>query len=199
MATKKKTWNVANRLHSLKDSDNPEVNHIIAGADEIYDDTKGAKQSTINAQTDSRLSTVESDINEPASGVKDRLTTLEEQVEFEGEIQVENDPAGIVSGSGKVATANAVRGAIDAANDVHTSGAYATDLDIADEQGNVLMRMSGGHVKTKNFDSSTIDEKIDAKIDANKDPVITEGEMENVLTNEQEPESNSEQTEQEEE
>ena len=55
MATQEKTWNVANRLHSLKDSDNPEVNHIITGADEIYDDTKGAKQSDINAQTDAAL------------------------------------------------------------------------------------------------------------------------------------------------
>ena len=55
MATQEKTWNVANRLHSLKDSDNPEVNHIIAGADEIYDDEKGAKQSDINAQTDAAL------------------------------------------------------------------------------------------------------------------------------------------------
>lgn len=111
MATQEKTWNVANRLHSQKDSDNPEVNHIIAGADEIYDDAKGAKQSIINAQTDNRLSTVESDINEPASGVKDRLTTLEEQVAFDGDIEVENNPEGIVSGSGKVATANAVHGA----------------------------------------------------------------------------------------
>lgn len=55
MATQEKTWNVANRLHSQKDSDNPEVNHIIAGADEIYDDEKGAKQSDINAQTDAAL------------------------------------------------------------------------------------------------------------------------------------------------
>ena len=55
MATQEKTWNVANRLHSLKDSDNPEVNHIIAGADEIYDDTKGAKQSDINAKADAAL------------------------------------------------------------------------------------------------------------------------------------------------
>jgi len=55
MATQEKTWNVANRLHSLKDSDNPELNHIIAGADEIYDDEKGAKQSDINAQTETAL------------------------------------------------------------------------------------------------------------------------------------------------
>lgn len=55
MATQEKTWNVANRLHSQKDSDNPEVNHIIAGADEIYDDAKGAKQSDINAQTGAAL------------------------------------------------------------------------------------------------------------------------------------------------
>lgn len=55
MATQEKTWNVANRLHSLKDSDKPEVNHIIAGADEIYDDAKGEKQSNINAQADAAL------------------------------------------------------------------------------------------------------------------------------------------------
>ena len=55
MATQEKTWNVANRLHSLKDSDNPELNHSIAGADEIYDDAKGAKQSDINTQTDAAL------------------------------------------------------------------------------------------------------------------------------------------------
>ena len=55
MATQEKTWNVANRMHSQKDSDNPEVNHIIAGADEIYDDEKGVKQSDINAQVDSAL------------------------------------------------------------------------------------------------------------------------------------------------
>ncbi len=48
MATQEKTWNVANRLHSLKDSDNPEVNHIIAGADEIYDDAKGISQDVLN-------------------------------------------------------------------------------------------------------------------------------------------------------
>jgi len=48
MATQEKTWNVANRIHSMKDSDKPEVNHIIAGADEIYDDAKQMKQSDIN-------------------------------------------------------------------------------------------------------------------------------------------------------
>lgn len=55
MATQEKTWNVANRMHSQKDSDNPAVNHIITGADEIYDDAKGAKQSDINAQNDAAL------------------------------------------------------------------------------------------------------------------------------------------------
>ena len=32
-----------------------------------------------------------------------------------------------------------------------------TDLDFADESGNVLVRFSDGHIKTKNFDSSDID------------------------------------------
>ena len=38
------------------------------------------------------------------------------------------------------------------------NGGYpVSDLDIADEYGNVLMRLSEGHVKTKNFDSASLD------------------------------------------
>ncbi len=38
-----------------------------------------------------------------------------------------------------------------------SAGYPVSDLDIADESGNVIMRLSGGHVKTKNFDSSSLD------------------------------------------
>ncbi len=55
MATTENTWNVANRLHSQKDSDNPEVNHIVAGADEIFDDVKRMNQEDINATVDETL------------------------------------------------------------------------------------------------------------------------------------------------
>lgn len=36
-----------------------------------------------------------------------------------------------------------------------------SDLDIADEQGNVILRLQGGHIRTKNFDSSKIPAQID--------------------------------------
>ena len=36
-----------------------------------------------------------------------------------------------------------------------------SDLDIADEQGNVILRLQGGHIRTKNFDSSKIPAQMD--------------------------------------
>lgn len=156
MATQEKTWNVANRLHSLKDSDNPEVNHIIAGADEIYDDAKELKQSEHNAQTDDRLSEVETDLNASGEGIKDRVHTLEEQVAFDGDFEVENTPQGIVSGSGKVTSANAVRGAIDVRTGyfecITASGTAKKEVSAP---GFVLTR--GGSIKIKMTNSNTVD------------------------------------------
>lgn len=37
---------------------------------------------------------------------------------------------------------------------LNTEGVPQSDLDIIDENGNVLVRFEGGHIKTKNFDSS---------------------------------------------
>ena len=39
-------------------------------------------------------------------------------------------------------------------NDITTSNNQDADLEFSDEQGNVLIRASNGHIKTKNFDSS---------------------------------------------
>ena len=63
MATSEKVIEMSNRLKSIKSSDNPEVNHIIAGTDDIYDDNKGKKQSQINAETDATLAEHTSTIN----------------------------------------------------------------------------------------------------------------------------------------
>ena len=60
MVQNENTWKVSNRLHSLKDSDNPAVNHIIAGADEIYDDSLEMTQSQYNAQIDTTISELQS-------------------------------------------------------------------------------------------------------------------------------------------
>ena len=39
-------------------------------------------------------------------------------------------------------------------NDVTTSNQSNSDFDIADDEGNILVRIAGGHIKTKEFDSS---------------------------------------------
>lgn len=44
---------------------------------------------------------------------------------------------------------------------VSSSDASNVDLDIADQQGNVIMRLKGGHIKTKEFDSSELNIDVD--------------------------------------
>lgn len=57
---------------------------------------------------------------------------------------------------GEAADAKAVGDAIANTNTAKIVDSDAThvDLDITDNQGNVILRLEGGHVKTKNFDSS---------------------------------------------
>lgn len=45
---------------------------------------------------------------------------------------------------------------VDDSKKVLVQSSSDTDLDIADEKGNVLARFTDGHIKTKNFDSSNI-------------------------------------------
>lgn len=59
MATSEKVIEMSNRLKSIKSSDNPEVNHIIAGTDDIFDDSKRKKQSQINSEVETRLNAYE--------------------------------------------------------------------------------------------------------------------------------------------
>ena len=49
-----------------------------------------------------------------------------------------------------------------------------TDLDIADDSGNVLVRFSDGHIKTKNFDSSDIDLDIESPVDVTDGGSVTD-------------------------
>ena len=49
MAENNNFINVGGRLHSIA------TGNVLAGTDEIYDDGKGKKQSTINAETDAIL------------------------------------------------------------------------------------------------------------------------------------------------
>ena len=55
----------------------------------------------------------------------------------------------VMSGENKTLTQK-MQDVADIANTVSDS-----DLDIEDENGNVVLRLKGGHIKTKNFDSSS--------------------------------------------
>lgn len=49
---------------------------------------------------------------------------------------------------------NDLKNAINGKPDILDSDAEDVDLDFTDEDGNVIMRLEGGHIKTKEFDSS---------------------------------------------
>lgn len=68
MATNEKVIELSNRVKSIKSSSNPETNHIIAGADDIFDDAKGKKQSVINAENNIQLASHESRLNAYTEG-----------------------------------------------------------------------------------------------------------------------------------
>ncbi|MBR4331780.1 MAG: right-handed parallel beta-helix repeat-containing protein, partial [Clostridia bacterium] len=47
---------------------------------------------------------------------------------------------------------------------IEDNSASGTDLDVCDASGNVLARFAGGHVQTKNFDSSSLSSSLAAKV-----------------------------------
>lgn len=116
---------------------NASQNGHVAGAVDIYDDTFGKTQAAIN-----------SDLEAPAQGIKDRVAQLEQEVSFDGTIQVENVPTGVVSPSAKVPTATAVRGAIDA-----KVGYAECGTDSNTQRKDVIVPgfvlTNGGHIKIK--------------------------------------------------
>lgn len=81
---------------------NASVGGHVAGAADIIDDALNKTQEEINGI-----------VLTPSTGIDDRLKTIEQGVTFEGTIQTETNPANVTSGSAKVPTGNAVRGAID--------------------------------------------------------------------------------------
>lgn len=53
-----------------------------------------------------------------------------------------------------------IQSAVDATPLIKNSSATGVDLDVSDNAGNVIMRLQGGHIKSKNFDSSALADEI---------------------------------------
>lgn len=124
---------------------NASVGGHVAGAADIYDDALEKTQEAIN-----------NDLYAPSEGIISRVETLEDQVHFSGSFQTENTPAGVTSGSGKITTSNAVRGAIDVRTgyfECATAGSTAQKDVLA--AGFVLT--TGGHIKVKMTSANTAD------------------------------------------
>lgn len=57
------------------------------------------------------------------------------------------------------------------APNVRDSNATGVDLDISDASGNVIVRLSDGHIQTKNFDSEDIEDRVTALEEESPTPV----------------------------
>ena len=129
---------------------------VTAEAQGIKDLRKDKFQQDINRETDEHLAQIDSDLDTPSGGIKARLATLEAEVAFDGDFQAENTPQGIVSESGKIATANAVRGAIDVRTGYFLcETAAATTAKTVNATGFVLT--NGGSMKIKMTNANTAD------------------------------------------
>lgn len=70
---------------------------------------------------------------------------------------------------GAAADAKAVGDAIDELPKIVNTDEEGADFDLADSDGNVLVRFEDGHIKVKNFDSSTLSDSFNEKIDIQQD------------------------------
>ena len=70
---------------------------------------------------------------------------------------------------GAAADAKAVGDAIDELPKIVNTDEEGADFDLADSDGNVLVRFEDGHIKVKNFDSSTLNDSFNEKIDIQQD------------------------------
>jgi len=132
-------FNIAGQIHSTSE----EQTAVIAS--EVKDEQMDKKQSVINQEVDGQLNT-------PTTGLEDRVRTLEEGATGSGDIEIETNPSGVVAGSGKVTTANAVRGAIDMATgyfECSTAGATAAKAITGASVTGFVLPTTGGSIKIK--------------------------------------------------
>lgn len=138
-------FNIAGQIHSTSEEGTAVI------ATEVKDERMNKKQNVINQNVDEQLNT-------PSTGLEDRVHTLEQQASAGGEIEIENTPQGVVSGSGKVTTANAVRGAIDMATayfECSTAGATAAKVISGAGVAGFVLPSVGGSIKIKMTNRNT--------------------------------------------
>lgn len=108
--------------------------------------TDGGVYNSAGINTDKTLSVEDKAADGKAVG--DELSDLKSDLsELEGDVETINANMGRMS-------------------EQKTTSSNNDDLDISDSNGNVLMRIVGGHVKTKNFDSSNINPEVHTNVDS---------------------------------
>lgn len=195
---------IGGRLHSTA------TGNVVTGANEVLDDSKGKKQSVINAEVDAALEGKQDEIADlatirsgaaagatayqkpgtgipapdMASGVQTSLgkadsayqkpsggipkTDLDSGVQGSLELAdsaVQADPIGSIVppvDPSEFATKEEVEGLEAKVTDIAKCGDDDSNdsLNVGDEDGNVILSLQGGNIKTKNFDSSNIGAKL---------------------------------------
>lgn len=84
-------------------------------------------------------------------------------------------------GSAKAVSSGGVYEALEKTPEIKDSDAEDADLDVSDANGNVIVRFEGGHIKTKNFDSSQINADTDTEVMSQ----ITDGDADLYISDEQ--------------
>ena len=117
-------------------------------------DSADAMQDIADIQDDiSELSSGKINIQQAVSDAGKALVIGADGMVSPADVSVSVDAT--LTQEGKAADAKAVGDAI--VGNVKVADSDATsDLDIADSQGNAILRLENGHIKTKNFDSSDI-------------------------------------------
>lgn len=148
-------FEISGRIHSTSQEE------VVTTSSEIIDEGQNnKKQSEINADVQSELNAHDEAINAPSTGLEARVETLEEQVAFSGDFQTANTPADVVSGSGKITTANAVAAIAEQLKaevgyyPCTTAAGTAAKVITASDAPNYVLTV-GGSVKVKMTNKNT--------------------------------------------
>lgn len=124
---------------------NAAVGGHVAGTEDIIDDALDKEQSEINQEV----------VGEDATSIKNRLNSIEAVFETSGgDAEITSSPTDIIVGGGKIPTANAVRGAITAANGYFVCDSLGTSyMKNITVPGYIVS--TGGSIKIKMTNANT--------------------------------------------